>query len=320
MPRFDNPISCQVLIMSALLAVLPGVNLAQDKPGVALPPPSLYDDNTAARPPRAESVPTTGAPTAVPPPPTATSQPAQAPQAAVTTKPSDLAVDSQNKKPRTGATGECVKLGTTPGQCDNNTAPVTNRIPAPTLESPTPATSAKAQAKPKAEAAPEPVEVKSLEKQPAKEERALEPQAAPAAAAEPAPMPPKETINLAADALFSLGSAAIKSSARESLDAFLKKVKGMEFESIKIIGHTDPTGPPHQNINLSLARAEAVKRYLVAKGIDAKRIQAEGVGGSMPIVTDKDCSKLPRAAKIVCFEPDRRVEIEVIMPKTAENK
>jgi len=54
MPRFDNPISCQVLIMSALLAVLPGVNLAQDRPGVALPPPSLYDDSTAARPSRAE--------------------------------------------------------------------------------------------------------------------------------------------------------------------------------------------------------------------------------------------------------------------------
>jgi outer membrane protein OmpA-like peptidoglycan-associated protein len=316
MPRFDNPISCLVVIVSALLAVLPGVNLAQDKPGVALPPPSLYDDSTVARPPRAESVPTTGAPTAVPPPPSATSQPAQA----VTTKPSDLAGDSANKKPRAGATGQCVKLGTSSGQCDNSTAAGTNRIPAPISESPAPATSAKVQAKPKAEATPEPVEVKSLEKQPAKEERALEPEAAPAATTAPAPMPPKETVNLAADALFSLGSAAIKSSARESLDAFLKKVKGMEFESIKIIGHTDPTGPPHQNINLSLARAEAVKRYLVAKGIDAKRIQAEGVGGSMPIVTDKDCSKLPRAAKIVCFEPDRRVEIEVVMPKTAENK
>jgi len=319
MPRFDNPISCQVLIMSALLAVLPGVNLAQDRPGVALPPPSLYDDRTAARPSRAEehSVPTTAAPTAVPPPPTATSQPAQA----VTTKPSDLAVDSANKKPRTGATGECVKLGATPGQCDSNTA-ATNRIPAPTLESSAPAASAKAQAKPKAEATPEAVEVKPLEKQPAKEERALAPEPAPAAAAEPAPMPQKETVSLAADALFSIGSAAIKSSAREGLDAFLTKLKGMEFESIKIIGHTDPTGPPHQNINLSLERAEAVKRYLVAKGIDAKKIEAEGVGGSMPIVTDKDCSKLPRAAKIVCFEPDRRVEIEVIkaMPKTAENK
>ena len=215
-----------------------------------------------------------------------------------------------------------MKLGTASGQCDNSTAAGTNRIPAPTLESPAPATSAKAQAKPKAEATPEPVEVKSLEKQPAKEERALEPEPAPAAVAEPAPMPSKETVTLAADALFSLGSAAINSSAREGLDAFVKKVKGMEFESIKITGHTDPTGSPHQNINLSLERAEAVKRYLVAKGIDAKKIEAEGVGGSMPIVTDKDCSKLPRAAKIVCFEPDRRVEIEVIkaMPKTAENK
>ena len=319
MPRFDNPISCLVVIVSALLAVLPGVNLAQDRPGVALPPPSLYDDNSAARPARAEehSVPTTAAPTAVAPPPTATSQPAQA----VTTKPSDLAVDSQTKKPRTGATGECVKLGTTPGQCESNT-PATSRMPAPTLESSAPAASAKAQAKPKAEATLEAVEVKPLEKQPAKEERALAPEPAPAAAAEPAPMPQKETVSLAADALFSIGSAAIKSSAREGLDAFLTKLKGMEFESIKIIGHTDPTGPPHQNINLSLERAEAVKRYLVAKGIDAKKIEAEGVGGSMPIVTDKDCSKLPRAAKIVCFEPDRRVEIEVIkaMPKTAENK
>jgi OOP family OmpA-OmpF porin len=190
------------------------------------------------------------------------------------------------------------------------------------LESPAPATSAKPQAKPKAEAMPEPVEVKPLEKQAAKEERALEPEPGPAAAAEPAPMPQRETVTLAADALFSLGSAAIKPAAREGLDAFLKKVKGTEFESIKITGHTDPTGSPHQNINLSLQRAEAVKRYLVANGIDAKKIQAEGVGGSMPIVTDKDCSKLPRQAKIICLEPDRRVEIEVVkvMPKTAASK
>jgi len=330
MKTFDNPISRHLVILFALMAVLPSVSLAQnDKLGVALPPPTLYDDNTASRPPRAEeqSVPIAGAPAAVPPPPTPTSRPPQAAQSPSTAKSSDFAVDSPNRKLHTGATGQCVKLGTTaPGvsapQCDNGTAAATNAVPPATLESAAPATSAaKAQPKPKAEVTPAPVEVKPLEKQAAKEERALEP--VPAPAAEPAPMaPPKETITLAADALFSIGSAAIKPSARESLDAFLKKVKGMEFESIKIVGHTDPTGPPHQNINLSLKRAEAVKRYLVAKGIDAKKIEAEGVGGSMPIVTDKDCSKLPRAAKIVCLEPDRRVEIEVIkaMPKTAASK
>jgi outer membrane protein OmpA-like peptidoglycan-associated protein len=328
MKTFDNPISRHLMILSVLMAALPSVGLAQnDRLGVALPPPSLYDDSNAARAPRADeqSVPTAGAPAAVPPPPTP-SQPAQAPTA---TKSSDFAVDSPNRKLHTGATGQCVKLGTTaPGvaapQCDNSAAAGTNTIPPATLESTAPAPSAaKAQPKPKAAVTPAPVEVKPLEKQAAKEERALEPVPAPAPAAEPAPMaPPRETITLAADALFSIGSAAIKPSAREGLDAFLKKAKGMEFESIRITGHTDPTGSPQQNINLSLQRAEAVKRYLVAQGIDAKKIQAEGVGGSMPIVTDKDCSKLPRAAKIVCLEPDRRVEIEVIkaMPKTAASK
>ena len=52
MPCFDKPTCRRMAIATALVAVLPGVILAQqDRPGVALPPPSLYDSlATIARP------------------------------------------------------------------------------------------------------------------------------------------------------------------------------------------------------------------------------------------------------------------------------
>ena len=337
MPRFYKPISRHVAIVSALLAGLPGVILAQqDKPGAALPPPSLYDSGGAPLPPRpdAQPAPARASPTVAP---TAAAPAAQAQQATPSGKNSDYATDSPNKTIRTGARGQCVKLGTTSPdargeECEPGAAAAQQSAPQPTTPPPTLAPAAptaaasaqRAQSKPKAETSPEPVEVKPLERQPAKEERVLEPE--PVQAAEPAPKPAtapaKETVTLAADALFSLGSAAIKATARQSLDEFLKKMKGVQYESIKIIGHTDPTGSAAQNSKLSLRRAQAVKRYLVAKGLDANKIQTEGLGGSEPLVTDKDCSKMPRAAKIVCLEPDRRVEIEVLraMPKMTERQ
>jgi outer membrane protein OmpA-like peptidoglycan-associated protein len=240
-------------------------------------------------------------------------------------KGSDYAAAGTNSSLRTGVRGQCLKLGTSSPdrsaeQCDAGTGAAAQPVPkSPAVARP---------AAPKMEAKSEPVEVKPLAPQPAKEERVLEPESAPVASPEPAPMPKpapapaKETVTLSADTLFSLGSAAIKTTAREDLDAFLTRMKGMDFESIKIIGHTDPTGSAEGNIKLSRERAESVKRYLVAKGLDGKRIQTEGVGGSQPVATGLDCSKLPRAAKIVCLEPNRRVEIEVIgaMPKMAERK
>jgi OOP family OmpA-OmpF porin len=154
-----------------------------------------------------------------------------------------------------------------------------------------------------------------------RDERPLEPELAVAPdsmrAPEPIPEPEPaernvmEPMVLSTDALFGLNSYAIKPKAREKLDALVAELLEADYDTIKITGHTDPTGPAALNTRLSRQRAEAVKRYLVARGVEPDRIVTEGVGSSQPVVTDVNCSSLPRAKKIVCYQPDRRVEIEV---------
>jgi OOP family OmpA-OmpF porin len=81
---------------------------------------------------------------------------------------------------------------------------------------------------------------------------------------------------------------------------------------VQNLGHSDPTGPSSMNEKLSKRRADAVKQYLVSKGIDAKRIQTAGKGGAQPLPKTRDCDALPRMEKIICYAPDRRVDIEVV--------
>jgi outer membrane protein OmpA-like peptidoglycan-associated protein len=175
---------------------------------------------------------------------------------------------------------------------------------------------------PPAQPIPQPVEVTPLPALQLKEERALEPEppAAPAPvapqpplAAEPAPPPPPpvEVHTLSADALFSFGSYELKPSARAALDDLVARLKEVTYRQIKVTGHTDPIGSAAHNNRLSLQRAQAVKRYLTEHGVVADRIDAEGLGSSMPMVIERDCAKLPRQQKIACYQPDRRVEIEV---------
>lgn len=206
--------------------------------------------------------------------------------------------------------GKCLKTGTwAPGQGD--------------AECPTGAAGegkradAVAAAKPVAPKA-EPVEVKPLDASAEKVAKPLEPEApkapepAPAPAPAPAAAPAKpEVMTLSADALFAIGKADLKPNARQGLDELVSRLGQMNFESIKIVGHTDPTGAAAANDRLSVRRADAVKRYLVAKGVAANKIKTEGQGSRKPVVAQKDCAKLAKAKKAACYQPDRRVEIEV---------
>jgi outer membrane protein OmpA-like peptidoglycan-associated protein len=124
--------------------------------------------------------------------------------------------------------------------------------------------------------------------------------------------PDYEKLTLSAGALFPLSSTNIKPLGREKLDELVSRLKEMDYDGVRIVGHTDPTGPAEMNEKLSKRRAEAVKQYLTSKGIDAKRIQTEGKGGAQPMPKARDCDALPRMEKIICYSPDRRVEIEVI--------
>jgi OOP family OmpA-OmpF porin len=171
---------------------------------------------------------------------------------------------------------------------------------------------------------PEPVYVVPLPPAPpaAKEERPLEPVEAKsmshdetiAALAETPLMsePEFDKLTFSAGALFALGSNKIKPSGQEKLDEMVEQLRGMHYDKVIIVGHTDPTGPKAMNDKLSKRRAQAVRAYLVSKGVAAKRIQTEGKGGSEPLPKTQDCDALPRVDKIVCYAPDRRVEVEVV--------
>jgi outer membrane protein OmpA-like peptidoglycan-associated protein len=236
-----------------------------------------------------------------------------APRASATVGPrGGYAQDSPERTIRTGVLGECVKtgmwepsdvmIGCGAGQ---TVAKVDEQAALPAAV--------------RAEPQVEPVEVQPLATPALKEEKTLEVEPVAAPQPEPAPEPPvaipeppkPQMTTLSADALFAVGSHQLKPAAKASLDDFAAQLKSMEFESIRIVGHTDPTGKAAMNDRLSRQRAESVKRYLVGRGIPADRIQTEGVGSSMPMVVETDCATLPRAQKAACYQPDRRVEIEV---------
>lgn len=156
------------------------------------------------------------------------------------------------------------------------------------------------------EPAPEPAEVKPLPAAPAAETASVA--AAPARPADPAPV---ETTTLGAEALFDVSKSAIKPAARAELDALARSIMATPFQNVRITGHTDRTGSPGLNRKLSQQRASSVKAYLVAKGVPAAKIVAEGRGSSEPRTKPSDCESVERSRLGACLQPDRRVEIEI---------
>ena len=135
------------------------------------------------------------------------------------------------------------------------------------------------------------------------------PAPAPAAAAPaPAPAPAASAaaatkVTYAADAFFASNNAVLKAAGKAKLDDLVDKVKGINLEVIVAVGHTDSAGKDASNQALSVRRAEAVKAYLVSKGIEKNRVYTEGKGSKQPVADNK--TKEGRAK-------NNRVEIEVV--------
>jgi len=128
--------------------------------------------------------------------------------------------------------------------------------------------------------------------------------------------PVTEKVTLSADTLFDFNKSAIRPSGAAALDDLVGKLKPIDLETIIAIGYTDRIGSKAYNLKLSARRAEAVKAYLVSKGVPAKRIYAEGKGKQNPVTRPGQCRGRKSAKVIKCLQPDRRVEIEVVGTRT----
>jgi OOP family OmpA-OmpF porin len=124
---------------------------------------------------------------------------------------------------------------------------------------------------------------------------------APVAAAYVAP-PVVEKIILSADTLFDNDKSVIKPVGKAALNKLAGKLEG-NLRVVLPVGYTSSPGTDAYNMALSIRRANAVKAYLVSRGIDADRIHPSGRGELHPVATNTTAAG--RAE-------NRRVEIEVI--------
>jgi outer membrane protein OmpA-like peptidoglycan-associated protein len=102
------------------------------------------------------------------------------------------------------------------------------------------------------------------------------------------------------DVLFDPGRTTLRSDALPDLDRVVGFLRVHPDLEAQVEGHTDGS---EADLRLSLARAEAVERYLVAGGIDPRRIATSGRGAADPV--DSDATPLGR-------QRNRRVEIVVV--------
>jgi OOP family OmpA-OmpF porin len=130
----------------------------------------------------------------------------------------------------------------------------------------------------------------------------------PAPAPAPVAPPPArfEKVSLSATELFAFNGAKL-SMPQPKLDEIAAAMSANEsITEVTVAGYTDRIGSPKYNLKLAQKRAEAVREYIIGKGIDGGRIKAAGKGAADPVAV---CNNKKRADLIKCLEPNRRVEV-----------
>ncbi len=165
-----------------------------------------------------------------------------------------------------------------------------------------------AAAEPVQPVAPDMNEVAPTEEEPLPQlyDESQQPQAEPIGPNEPAFV----KMTLQAEVLFGFDKYNLTDEGKKILDTeVVEKMKAHpEVELVLITGHTDRIGDEKYNQKLSERRANSVKKYLMAQGIEEQRLHAVGKGESQPVV---DCKGVRGKKLIQCLQPNRRVVVEI---------
>jgi OOP family OmpA-OmpF porin len=147
---------------------------------------------------------------------------------------------------------------------------------------------------------------------------AVAPPAPPPPPPAPPPAPEKQVkirdnrIELGQKIQFALGKSEILSASFALMDELAKTIQeNPQVQKVSIEGHASDEGDDKYNLLLSKARAEAVRQYLVSKGVAADRLSSTGFGESKPLVANDT----PGGR-----EKNRRVEFHITKQEVTKEK
>jgi OOP family OmpA-OmpF porin len=144
------------------------------------------------------------------------------------------------------------------------------------------------------------------------------PSPAPVVVAAAAPLPVYEKVAFDANVLFDSNKSALRPAGRDTLDAFVSKIRGLESQSVIAIGYADRMGSEASNQILSEDRVNTVKSYLVSKGVAANRVQTSAWGETRPSTSATECKDANTPKNVACMQPDRHVLIEISGSRVAK--
>ena len=117
-------------------------------------------------------------------------------------------------------------------------------------------------------------------------------------------------MNLRRQVPFDTNSAEVRPESRPFLDRLAAVLSRLDGFVVRVVGHTDDSGPRDYNVQLSRRRAEAVASYLRQQGVPTERLRAEGRSAGEPTL---------ELEGVADGGPDRR-RIDLLIQRTANSR